>query len=153
MTKGYRVSEPGNYEAQDRAPQDVDRHVSARLRQRRLVLGINQQRLAELMGVTIQQAYKYEKGINRISAGRLHVAAQALDVDIAYFFEGLDNNRDIEPTPHGRSALELAHNFLSLPELKYQAALNSLVRTLADRGARDIAATRRAKKNGKRHDP
>ena len=51
--------------------QDVDRHVGARLRERRIMLGLTQQQLAELIGVTYQQAHKYENGINRISAGRL----------------------------------------------------------------------------------
>jgi transcriptional regulator with XRE-family HTH domain len=115
-------------------PQDVDRQVGARIRQRRIVLGIHQQQLAASIGVTNQQAHKYERGINRISAGRLFVIAQALGVDIRYFFEGLNGNRDFEPTPRGRALLELAQNFLSLPDLKLQAALSSLVRVLADHG-------------------
>src|SRR6476619_6230171 len=53
-------------------PQDVDRHVGARVREWRLALGLTQQQLAELVGITDQQAHKYEKGVNRISAGRLH---------------------------------------------------------------------------------
>jgi DNA-binding XRE family transcriptional regulator len=51
--------------------QDVDRHVGARVRERRIMLGLTQQQLADLIGVTYQQAHKYERGINRISAGRL----------------------------------------------------------------------------------
>ena len=52
---------------------DVDRYVSLRIRQRRIMLGLTQQQMAELIGVTYQQAHKYETGINRISAGRLRV--------------------------------------------------------------------------------
>ena len=52
-------------------PQDMDRHVGARMRERRIMLGLTQQQMAELIGVTYQQAHKYEKGINRIAAGRL----------------------------------------------------------------------------------
>ena len=51
--------------------QDVDRHVGARVRERRIMLGFTQQQLADLIGVTYQQAHKYERGINRVSAGRL----------------------------------------------------------------------------------
>src|SRR5665213_1944577 len=51
--------------------QDIDHHVGARVRERRIMLGFTQQQLADLIGVTYQQAHKYERGINRISAGRL----------------------------------------------------------------------------------
>ncbi|MBV9553720.1 MAG: helix-turn-helix transcriptional regulator, partial [Alphaproteobacteria bacterium] len=52
--------------------QDIDHHVGARVRERRIMLGFTQQQLADLIGVTYQQAHKYERGINRISAGRLY---------------------------------------------------------------------------------
>src|SRR5207253_6079429 len=70
--------------------QDIDRHVGARIRERRIMLGLTQQQLADLIGVTYQQAHKYERGINRVSAGRLYEIAQVLSVPIGYFFEGLD---------------------------------------------------------------
>jgi transcriptional regulator with XRE-family HTH domain len=59
------------------------------MRERRIMLGLTQQQMAELIGVTYQQAHKYEKGINRVAAGRLYSIAQALGVDVGYFFEGL----------------------------------------------------------------
>ena len=65
---------------------DVDHYVSLRIRQRRIMLGLTQQQMAELIGVTYQQAHKYETGINRISAGRLYQIVQALGVEISYFF-------------------------------------------------------------------
>ena len=74
---------------------DVDRYVSMRIRQRRIMLGLTQQQMAELIGVTDQQAHKYETGINRISAGRLYQIARALGVEISYFFE------DVEPGYEG----------------------------------------------------
>ena len=55
--------------------QDVDRHVGARMRARRIMLGLTQQQLADLIGVTYQQAHKYEKGINRMATGRLYKVA------------------------------------------------------------------------------
>jgi transcriptional regulator with XRE-family HTH domain len=66
---------------------DIDRHVGARLRARRLALGLTQQQLAELIGVTYQQAQKYETGANRMTAQRLLTAAAALGVAVDHFFE------------------------------------------------------------------
>jgi transcriptional regulator with XRE-family HTH domain len=130
-------------------PLDIDRQVAARIRQRRMARNITQQQFAELIGVTIQQAYKYERGINRVSAGRLFVIAQALDVDIGFFYQGLHDVRNSEVTPRGRLLLELAHNFVSLKEQCHQDALRSLVRALADCGtANDRAAPQQAKKAG-----
>jgi DNA-binding XRE family transcriptional regulator len=62
--------------------QDIDRHVGARVRERRIMLGLTQQQLADLIGVTYQQAHKYERGINRVSAGRLYEIAQVLSVPV-----------------------------------------------------------------------
>ena len=69
--------------------QDIDRHVGARMRERRIMLGLTQQQMADLIGVTYQQAHKYEKGINRIAAGRLSSIARALGVEVSYFYEGM----------------------------------------------------------------
>ena len=68
--------------------QDIDRHVGTRVRDRRIFLGLTQQQMAGLIGVTYQQAHKYEKGINRVAAGRLYHIARALGVEVGYFFEG-----------------------------------------------------------------
>src|SRR3954470_10930894 len=76
--------------------QDADRHVARRIRERRLALGLTQQQVAELIGITYQQAHKYETGINRISAGRLFAIAQVLGVKPGYFFEGLGTGRPAE---------------------------------------------------------
>jgi transcriptional regulator with XRE-family HTH domain len=70
-------------------PQAVDRHVAARIRQKRVELGMSQETLGEALGVTFQQVQKYEKGTNRVSAGRLFTIASLLDVDVSYFFKGL----------------------------------------------------------------
>ena len=69
--------------------QDIDRHVGGRVRERRIMLGLTQQQLADLIGVTYQQAHKYERAINRVSAGRLFEIAQVLSVPVSYFFDGL----------------------------------------------------------------
>lgn len=68
----------------------IDSHVGKRLRQRRRVLGLTQQKLAEDVHIRFQQIQKYESGANRISASRLWALARALDVPVSYFFEGLE---------------------------------------------------------------
>jgi transcriptional regulator with XRE-family HTH domain len=67
----------------------TDDYVGARIRERRIMLGVTQQRLAELIGVTYQQAHKYERGLNRVSAGRLFEIGRVLNVPVGYFFEGI----------------------------------------------------------------
>ena len=67
----------------------VDAHVGARVRERREALGISQGNIARQLGLTFSQVQKYEKGANRIGAGRLFMLSQALGVPIQYFFDGL----------------------------------------------------------------
>ncbi len=69
---------------------DVDKHVSRRMRERRQIMGVTQEGLADRLGITFQQVQKYEKGSNRMSAGRLLGVAEVLEVPVSYFFEGLD---------------------------------------------------------------
>jgi transcriptional regulator with XRE-family HTH domain len=80
----------------------IDAHVGARLRMRRLMLGMSQEKLAEAFGLTFQQVQKYEKGMNRISASRLQQAAQILDVSVPFFFEGAPGGHEpnkTDPSP------------------------------------------------------
>lgn len=111
--------------------QDLDRWVGDRMRARRVMLGLTQQQLADLIGVTYQQAHKYEKGINRIAAGRLYAIARTLGVDVNWFFEGLDQNKAFEPAPQQRLLLELARSFNAVPTRRQQEALCQLARVLA----------------------
>jgi transcriptional regulator with XRE-family HTH domain len=110
----------------------ADRYVGARMRERRIMLGLSQQELAELIGVTYQQAHKYENGINRISAGRLSSVAQALRVEVGYFFAGMDSERPFTPTPQQRMLIELTHNFISIPSRAHREAICSFARAMAD---------------------
>jgi transcriptional regulator with XRE-family HTH domain len=66
----------------------IDAYVGARLRMRRVMLGMSQGKLGQLLGVTFQQVQKYEKGSNRISASRLRQAATVLEVPVEFFYEG-----------------------------------------------------------------
>ena len=72
-----------------RSTAGIDDHVGSRIRERRIMLGLTQQQLAGMIGVTYQQAHKYERGINRVSAGRLFEIARALSAPITYFYEGV----------------------------------------------------------------
>ena len=96
------------------------------------MLGLTQHQMAELIGVTYQQAHKYEKGINRVAAGRLYHIAQALGVEVGYFFEGLGRDNAVKMTPQQRLLLELGRNFIGIPVRKHQDAICSLARALGD---------------------
>ena len=116
---------------------EVDRHVAARLRRRRLELGLTQHQLAALLGISAQQAHKYETRASLLPADRL--AAAALGVGVGHFFEGLGQDGAAGPTPGQRETLELARAFgrLSGPR---RETLSAMVRALAKEPAVDQAA-------------
>ncbi|MGZ9060091.1 MAG: helix-turn-helix domain-containing protein, partial [Burkholderiaceae bacterium] len=100
---------------------DVDRFVGGRIRERRVMLGLSQQQMAEMIGVTYQQAHKYERGINRISAGRLFDIARVLRVPVSYFFEGLEGSgSEDDLSMRQRMCLELARNFTQIPNERHR---------------------------------
>lgn len=71
----------------------LDVHVGGRMRLRRTLLGLSQEKLANALGVTFQQVQKYERGINRVGASRLYDLARVLDVPVAFFFDGIAANK------------------------------------------------------------
>src|SRR4026207_2406335 len=71
-----------------KAPNPIDRHVGSRVRMRRMMLSMSQEKLGDALGLTFQQVQKYEKGTNRIGASRLQQIAHILQVPVAFFFEG-----------------------------------------------------------------
>jgi transcriptional regulator with XRE-family HTH domain len=77
----------------ERAANAIDRRLGERVRARRLEIGMSQEKLAALLGVTFQQVQKYEKGVNRIAASRLFDIAAALETPVAQFFVGLSSAR------------------------------------------------------------
>jgi transcriptional regulator with XRE-family HTH domain len=92
-----------------------------------------------MIGVTYQQAHKYERGLNRISAGRLYEICQVLSVPISWFFEGMDAQAStMELTPRQRMGLELARNFALIDNLQHQQALSQMARALVQPGAADV---------------
>ncbi|HML11363.1 MAG TPA: helix-turn-helix transcriptional regulator [Stellaceae bacterium] len=139
MTTDNRISQPGaaadvarrSLRRTGSRTQDIDRHVGARVRERRIMLGFTQQQLADLIGVTYQQAHKYERGINRVSAGRLFEIAHVLNVPINYFFDGLTDEESRQISSRERMCLELARNFAQIPNERHQEALSQLARVLA----------------------
>jgi transcriptional regulator with XRE-family HTH domain len=111
----------------------IDDHVGSRIRERRIMLGLTQQQLAEMIGVTYQQAHKYERGINRVSAGRLYEIARVLNAPVTYFYEGVGEEAPRAAAPHQRMLLEIARNFGEIHNEKHQEAISQLARALAGR--------------------
>jgi transcriptional regulator with XRE-family HTH domain len=92
--------------AAKKAPNTTDQHVGRRVRMRRLMLAMSQEKLGAALGLTFQQVQKYEKGANRIGASRLQQLSHILQVPVEFFFEGAPN----ASAPHGSngSALSMA---------------------------------------------
>lgn len=111
--------------------EEVDKFIGNKIYNLRLGKGMSRQQLAEVIGVTHQQLQKYEKGANRLSAGRLVLIAKALGTTIEFFYEGLDSNKS-EPTvtKHQRMCIEISRNFMKITSSEHQNAVNSLVRSL-----------------------
>jgi transcriptional regulator with XRE-family HTH domain len=108
----------------------VDRHVGRRLRARRLALGLTQQQMAGLIGVTYQQAQKYETGANRMTAERLFTVAQALGVNVDYFFERLDGK---PPAIEGQTSDELVPILAAIAR-DHPEIIRAVMRTIAPTG-------------------
>lgn len=128
---------------------DVDRYVSLRIRQRRIMLGLTQQQMAELIGVTEKQVQRYEHGLTRIAAGRLYQIARALGVEISYLFEDVDPERrgatrDEELMPQQRMLQELARDFVATKSRERRAVLCHLARVAGDESKYDDKAWRSA---------
>jgi transcriptional regulator with XRE-family HTH domain len=118
-------------EPHSKRARNMDHYVGLRIRERRVMMGLSQQQLSELIGVTYQQTHKYERGLNRISAGRLFEVAQALAVGPSWFFEGFTGYGEMpELAPRQRLCLELARNFSLIKDEKHQEALSQMARSL-----------------------
>lgn len=138
----------------ERSPHHVDLHVGARIRLRRKVLGVSQERLADQLGLTFQQVQKYERGANRVSASKLYEIGRALDAAPGFFYEGLrDDGRLQQPgMAEGASPTAFVHDPTLTPEGVELAALLpkirrarvrkrvlELVRALAEEDAREAS--------------
>lgn len=120
-------------------PHPVDVHVGRRIRHRRWVVGMTQQNLAERVGIKFQQIQKYETGANRVSASRLWDIADALGVDISFFFEGLGEPEEQRASEGAmpsdllgdKEALDLVRSYYAIPE-NQRRRLFELARVLSD---------------------
>ncbi|HBY13222.1 helix-turn-helix domain-containing protein [Paracoccaceae bacterium] len=117
----------------------VDEHVGKRLRQRRWLVGMTQQQLAEHVGIKFQQIQKYETGANRVSASRLWDIASTLDVSINFFFDGLQAEKGVKIQSDAmpsdlmgdKEALDLVRSYYAIPE-NQRRRLFDLARVLSD---------------------
>ncbi|MCA3260658.1 MAG: helix-turn-helix transcriptional regulator [Telmatospirillum sp.] len=154
----------------------IDVHVGNRLRERRTILGLSQQEVGRLLGVTFQQIQKNERGANRMSASRLYEAARALDTNVQYFFDempsavaaygrkhiqGLADGRvptyQIDPLVR-RETIELVRAYYDIEDRKLRQNMVSAIRAIGGnsptalarpRRGRPVGSTNKAKKNAK----
>ncbi len=122
-------------------PHPIDIGVGSRVRGRRILMGMSQERLGDELGVTFQQVQKYEKGANRISASRLHDISQVLDVSPGYFFEEITGIKlSSQSQPHRpaasdplnkRETLELVRAYYRSADPNVRHEIVALIRSLA----------------------
>ena len=142
-------------------PNPIDVHVGRRLRLRRTLLGLSQERLGELLGLTFQQVQKYERGANRIGSSRLYELSQILDVPVSFFFDDLSGEagrggglafsglaedqptfeREDEGLPlDRRETLELVRAYYRISDPAVRKRLFELTKALANADAHPVAA-------------
>ena len=97
-------------------PNPVDMHVGSRVRMRRMMLGISQEKLANALGLSFQQVQKYEKGVNRIGASRLEHISRFLQVPVTFFFEGASDTSAVATSEEDTRSLALINEFASSSE-------------------------------------
>jgi len=114
-------------------PLRIDGFIASRIRERRLMLGLTQQEFAEMIGVSSQQAVKYEYGTNTVSAGRLFEIARALNTPIEYFFEGFAGKNAGQSRGHQRMLLNMIRNFGDIQNEEHREVISQLTRVLAGR--------------------
>jgi transcriptional regulator with XRE-family HTH domain len=124
----------------------IDAQVGNRVRLRRMLVGMSQEKLGEMLGLTFQQVQKYEKGVNRIGAGRLFHVAEILGVPVNYFYEGATSQMngagagfaEPEESPpvmeflSSGEGLQLSLAFMRIKDTKVRKRLLELVKTLSD---------------------
>ena len=127
-------------------PNPVDTHVGSRVRLRRTMLGMSQEKLGEALGITFQQIQKYEKGSNRIGASRLQRITEVLNVPVSFFFEDVPGSTTSGPSglsePAGpdyvvdflstSEGLQLNRAFVKISDPKVRRRIIDLVRSLGD---------------------
>jgi transcriptional regulator with XRE-family HTH domain len=136
------------FETTGRKPNPVDVHVGSRVRYRRMIVGMSQEKLGEKMNLTFQQIQKYEKGTNRIGASRLFQLSKILEVPVGYFFEDAFASSAPAQASHGlhepqqegylldflnsREGLDLNKAFAKIHDPKVRRRVIDLVRALSE---------------------
>ena len=124
-------------------PNPIDIHVGQRVRLRRTLLGMSQEKLGEALGLTFQQVQKYERGSNRIGASRLYDMAKALDVPVGFFFDDVEQDQssapvidvpaDLDDDPmQRRETIELIRAYYRIPDVATRRRLYDLARSIAE---------------------
>ena len=126
-------------------PNPVDRHVGSRVRMRRIMLGMSQEKLGEGLGLTFQQIQKYEKGTNRIGASRIQQISEILQVPVSFLFEGSPGSSSAKsfgeaPSPTyvadflaTSEGLALIRAFTLIPDIKLRRAIVDMVELIGGR--------------------
>lgn len=133
-----------------KTPNPIDKHVGSRVRMRRVLIGMSQEKLGDALGITFQQIQKYEKGTNRIGASRMQQISTVMGVPVSYFFEdapgaetkaegfgesqGSDYVVDFLTTTEG---LQLNKSFVRITDAKVRRKIVDLVSALADQSKTD----------------
>lgn len=146
-TKEGNIARPDADTRGPRRPNPIDAHVGSRVRMRRMLLGMSQEKLGEQLGLTFQQIQKYEKGVNRIGASRLYDMATVLGVPVQFFYEDAPGKSANQPEAEGfaetpdesyvieflssRDGLELNKAFVKIEDQRLRRTVIDLVRSLA----------------------
>jgi transcriptional regulator with XRE-family HTH domain len=133
-----------------KAPNPIDKYVGSRVRMRRIMLGMSQEKLGEALGLTFQQVQKYEKGTNRVGASRLQQISDILQVPVSFLFDGAPNDLRTggastnTPSPNyvadflaTSEGLALTRAFTRIPDGKIRRSIVDLVEQIAERIATD----------------
>ncbi len=131
-----------------KSPNPIDVHVGGRVRMRRMLVGMSQEKLGDSLGLTFQQVQKYEKGANRIGASRLYQIARVLGVPIEFFYDGVaDDGQGVDgfaETEAGHfeidmlstsEGIQLNSAFFSIRDPKIRKKVLELVKALGDTGS------------------
>ncbi|OYW86982.1 MAG: DNA-binding protein [Hyphomonas sp. 34-62-18] len=145
--------------SESKLPSDIDRIVGENIYRQRRRLKLTQERLGELLGLTFQQVQKYEKGVNRVSAGRLYEIASVLEVPVEFFFEGADASPSAELKEFAEDAdeariavlsdevLQLIDAFQKIEDASLRSSLLATVRAAAS--AFEVRAADRGQNDGR----
>lgn len=137
-----------------KAPNPVDRYVGSRIRMRRIMLGMSQEKLGEALRLTFQQVQKYEKGTNRVGASRLQQIAEILQVPVSFMFDGGPGGLPAADGSFGEAAspayisdflatadgLALTRAFTRIPDPKLRRSIVELVERIGELASADSAA-------------